>query len=662
MVKQTVDIGTIADDGTGDTARVAFDKVNDNFNELYTELGTGTALGNIQREPTEGPFVNGDKTKLDGIEAGADVTDTANVTAAGALMDSEVDADIKTLSLPANTTITAFAKTVLDDVDAAAARTTLGVDAAGTDNSTDVTLAGVGTYLSILGQEITQRALVESDISDLGTYQVQLAEGAFVNGDKTKLDGIESSADVTDATNVKAAIEAMTLGSVAGATGDEIPIIDQTDGGLKYVAWETLAEIVNDGTPQLGGNLDVNGNSIVSTANGNITLTPDGTGNVVLGNYTFDADQTVGASQDNYILTYDNASGTIRLESNTGGGGGIADIVEDTTPQLGGNLDVNGFSLVSVTNGDINITPNGTGNVSLGNFLFDADQTVGAGQDNYVLTYDNASGLISLEAASGGGGISNVVEDTTPQLGGNLDVNAFGITFPGATVTNITGADTSLVSGTAGTSGNLAQWDVNGDVIDGPAAPSGAVIGATDAQTLTNKTIDGDNNTISNLDIGNEVNWAVITDVADRTAFASGDKVLIFEAGVGMRKVDYDDLPGAGGGIANVVEDTTPQLGGDLDGQGNKIANYTNAVVTTVSGTLTTTAHSGNIIKTSGNITVPTTAGFTCTVIAGGAHTVTFNATTSAAMAAGDVMTLFVESSTVIHAVLTASADKVSFT
>jgi len=44
----------------------------------------------IQQPPSEGPFVDGDKTKLDGIEASADVTDTANVTAAGALMDSEV--------------------------------------------------------------------------------------------------------------------------------------------------------------------------------------------------------------------------------------------------------------------------------------------------------------------------------------------------------------------------------------------------------------------------------------------------------------------------------------------------------------------------------------------------------------------------------------------
>ena len=36
------------------------------------------------------PFTDADEAKLDGIEASADVTDTANVTAAGALMDSEV--------------------------------------------------------------------------------------------------------------------------------------------------------------------------------------------------------------------------------------------------------------------------------------------------------------------------------------------------------------------------------------------------------------------------------------------------------------------------------------------------------------------------------------------------------------------------------------------
>jgi len=63
------------------------------YNSSFTgaQIDAGITLANsAQQPPSEGPFVNGDKTKLDGIEAGADVTDTANVTAAGALMDSEV--------------------------------------------------------------------------------------------------------------------------------------------------------------------------------------------------------------------------------------------------------------------------------------------------------------------------------------------------------------------------------------------------------------------------------------------------------------------------------------------------------------------------------------------------------------------------------------------
>ncbi len=50
----------------------------------------GVTISTLQVKPSEGAFANGDKTKLDGIEASADVTDTSNVTAAGALMDSEV--------------------------------------------------------------------------------------------------------------------------------------------------------------------------------------------------------------------------------------------------------------------------------------------------------------------------------------------------------------------------------------------------------------------------------------------------------------------------------------------------------------------------------------------------------------------------------------------
>ena len=44
MSKQLVNIGTTANDGTGDPLRNAFDKINDNFNELYQSLGDGDDL------------------------------------------------------------------------------------------------------------------------------------------------------------------------------------------------------------------------------------------------------------------------------------------------------------------------------------------------------------------------------------------------------------------------------------------------------------------------------------------------------------------------------------------------------------------------------------------------------------------------------------------
>jgi len=82
---------------------------------------------------------------VDGIDIATDVAantskltaDTTNVTAAGALMDSEVDADIKTLVLPASTTISTTGASLIDDASTTAMRTTMGVDAAGTDNSDD---------------------------------------------------------------------------------------------------------------------------------------------------------------------------------------------------------------------------------------------------------------------------------------------------------------------------------------------------------------------------------------------------------------------------------------------------------------------------------------------------------------------------------------------
>lgn len=58
--------------------------------------------------------------------------------------------------------------------------------------------------------------------------------------------------------------------------------IDYSANTVNFLDSTVVADLVGDTTPQLGGDLDVNGNSIVSVSNGNISITPDGTGKVIL--------------------------------------------------------------------------------------------------------------------------------------------------------------------------------------------------------------------------------------------------------------------------------------------------------------------------------------------------------------------------------------------
>ena len=58
MAKQALDLGTVANDNTGDTLRAGGDKINDKFNELYTALGNGTTLTVNTTNPASGQVLD----------------------------------------------------------------------------------------------------------------------------------------------------------------------------------------------------------------------------------------------------------------------------------------------------------------------------------------------------------------------------------------------------------------------------------------------------------------------------------------------------------------------------------------------------------------------------------------------------------------------------
>ena len=139
---------------------------------------------------------------------------------------------------------------------------------------------------------------------------------------------------------------------------------------------DSATDVVGDTTPQLGGNLDVNGNSIVSTSNGDINLTPNGTGRIVLGNASVPATETATIStsktldldtNQNFILTLGSGSNTLAnptTEASNVGQTGIIIFIQPSsgsagTVSLGTDYETvgaGGLSLSSANN-DYDVVP-----------------------------------------------------------------------------------------------------------------------------------------------------------------------------------------------------------------------------------------------------------------------------------------------------------------
>jgi hypothetical protein len=226
----------------------------------------------------------------------------------------------------------------------------------------------------------------------------------------------------------------------------------------------------------VGGDLTVTGDDIVMGTNtaGNL-LIADGTNfnSIAVGSLS----EISTVANDDVFLAVDTSGGGLKkiarsaVVAGLATSGAISNVVEDSTPQLGGNLDMNGQDIVTTSNADIELAPNGTGHVTV-----KGNTNPGSIQFNCE---SNSHGQI-VKSQPHSASVTNVL---TLPAGSNQEIVGASAT---QTLTNKT-LTTPVISSISNTG-----------TITLPTSTD-TLVGRATTDTLTNKSINSDNNTITNI-------------------------------------------------------------------------------------------------------------------------------------------------------------------
>ena len=358
---------------------------------------------------------------------------------------------------------------------------------------------------------------------------------------------------------------------------------------------DDLTDVVITGTPASGELLEVNGsNQFVNVAKSTINLSEfnDDLGSTY---QPLDAQLTDVAGltpADGAFIVGDGANFVTEIGATARASlGALGAVVEDSTPQLGGPLDVNGQVITSASNGNIAINPDGTGDISIGADMIpdaDATHTIGDEGNRFISIYSDVNGALRFKAKNDQGaqitkgqvvyikGLAGDGETPTVGLADADDASkmpAFGLAFNTAndqaeiqivSVGNLYGLNTSTfsvgdtlyVDTTAGglvntkPTGETAQLQNIGRVIRSNNGAGVIMVGGAGRSAATPNLDDG------KIFLGNASNQAVSTSLV--TALGSVDVSALNDDGTyrlstaGLNDVSDVSFT-AGAGIDNYV-------------------------------------------------------------------------------------------------------------
>ena len=243
--------------------------------------------------------------------------------------------------------------------------------------------------------------------------------------------------------------------------------VNNTSGNLIIKSGTTTALTFSGANATIAGDLTILGDDITMATNtaGNI-LVADGTNfnSIAVG----DLSEISVVANDDVFLAVDTSGGGLKkiarstVVSGLASSGAISNVVEDTTPQLGGNLDMNGQDIVTTSNATIDLAPNGTGNV-----VVRGNTNPGA----IVFNCESNSHGQTVRAQPHSASVTNTL---TLPAGGNQEIVGASAT---QTLTNKT-LTTPVISSI-----------VNSGTLTLPTSTD-TLVGRATTDTLTNKTID----------------------------------------------------------------------------------------------------------------------------------------------------------------------------
>jgi hypothetical protein len=358
------------------------------------------------------------------VAGGTGIDTSATGTTVTAAIDSTVATldDTQTLTNKTLTTPTLTSPAINTGVSGSAIDTDL--SAVSSSDDTLASAKAIKTYVDAqIDTEDTFAELNDTDIVTPTEGQIPVHDGTDSWDNKTH--SVALTGDVTGTANMAA------TGAVSVAT--------TLVGGLKNV--------VEDTTPQLGGALDTAGNSIVNdTTDGDVTIAPDGTGQVVLANTEILLDEvsapgTPGANKG--LIYAKDDSGTTGLYFKDPAG------VETDLLEGGGSAGVTGVTLIA---DDANTASDSSGNV---------DITIAGG-----------SGIATT--ANSGATLTVTHDDTSTQASVNNSGQTFIQDITLDTFGHITAIESAVASGGGGfvdTSGTPVENDfakfIDVDTIEG---------------------------------------------------------------------------------------------------------------------------------------------------------------------------------------------------